>query len=165
MRGWGSCRDEVIAVEPSLNSLWSEVVVLGAEPQWWLETSSHPIKVLNFEKVRIEAASHELLVRYNAPVVAVSFDGGKGHVFHVISHFWCKRSRTPTPRHQAPCTDLLKTGMKLSDERVEKVLHQAGIKPDTLNFAHSQSAATSTELVAQLCVRAVTHQKSVGLKL
>jgi hypothetical protein len=55
--------------------------------------------------------------------------------------------------------------MKLSDERVEKVLHQAGIKPDTLNFAHSQSAATSTELVAQLCVRAVTHQKSVGLKL
>lgn len=160
-----STSDEVIAVEPSLNSLWSEVVVLGAEPQWWLESSSHPIEILNFEKVRIEAASHELLVRYNAPVVAVSFDWGKGHVFHVISHFWCKRSRTPTPRHQAPCTDFLKTGMKLSDEGVEKVLHQAGINPYTLNFAQIQSAATSTELVAQLCVRAVKHQKSVALKL
>jgi len=29
--------NEVISVEPNLNSLWSEVVVLGADPQWWLE--------------------------------------------------------------------------------------------------------------------------------
>lgn len=154
--GWNqrTTGDEVISVEPNLNSLWSEVVVLGAEPQWWLEASSHPIEVLNSEKVRIEAASHDLLVRYNAPVVAVSFDWGKGHVFHVISHFWCKRSRTPTARYLAPCTDFLKAGMKLSDEGIEKVLRQANIKPDTLNFAQMQTAATSTELVAQLCVRA-----------
>ncbi|MGK7876112.1 MAG: hypothetical protein AB4426_23295 [Xenococcaceae cyanobacterium] len=150
--------DEVISVEPSLNSLWSEVVVLGADPQWWLETSSHPIEVLNSEKVRIEAASHDLLARHNAPVVAVSFDWGKGYVFHVISHFWCKRSRAPTPRHQGPCTDFLKAGMKLSDEGVEKVLRQTNIQPNTLNFAQLQSAATSTELVAQLCVRAFKNR-------
>jgi hypothetical protein len=78
--------DEVISVEPSLNSLWSDVVVLGADPQWWLEGSSHPISILNPEKVAIEAASHDLLSRHSAPVVAVSFDWGKGHVFHVISH-------------------------------------------------------------------------------
>lgn len=147
--------DEVISVEASLNSLWSEVVVLGADPQWWLEGSSHPIEILNFEKVQIEAASHDLLARYNAPIVAVSFDWGKGHVFHVISHFWCKRSRTPTARHQGPCTDFLKAGMKLSDEGIEKVLHQAGIQPNSLNFAQIQTAATSTELIAQLCVRAI----------
>ncbi|NES82125.1 MAG: hypothetical protein F6K10_12380 [Moorea sp. SIO2B7] len=146
--------DEVIAVEPNLNSLWSEVVILGAEPQWWLENSSHPIEVTNPEKVTIEAASHELLAKHNAPVVAVSFDWGKGYVFHVISHFWCKRSRALTLRHQGPCTDFLKAGMKLSDEGVEKVLNQAKIKANTLNFAQLQSAATSTELVAQLCVRA-----------
>ncbi|MEM6404815.1 MAG: hypothetical protein AAF757_32090, partial [Cyanobacteria bacterium P01_D01_bin.116] len=86
------------------NSLWSEVVVLGADPQWWLETSSYPIEILNPDKVKIEAASHDLLQSYNAPVVAVSFDWGKGHVFHVISHFWCKRTRALTPRHQAPLT-------------------------------------------------------------
>jgi len=155
--------DEVISVEPSLNSLWSDVVVLGADPQWWLEGSSHPIEVLSPDKVAIEAASHDLLSRHSAPVVAVSFDWGKGHVFHVISHFWCKRSRTPTQRHQGPCTDFLKAGMKLSDDSIDKVLaitpkgellRIAQIKADTLNFAQLQSAVTSTELIAQLCIRA-----------
>ncbi|MBW4518762.1 MAG: hypothetical protein KME16_03405 [Scytolyngbya sp. HA4215-MV1] len=146
--------DEVISVEPSLNSLWSDVVVLGADPQWWLEGSSHPIAILNPDKVAIEAASHDLLSRHSAPVVAVSFDWGKGHVFHVISHFWCKRSRTPTQRHQGPCTDFLKAGMKLSDDSIDKVLEIAQIAADTLNFAQLQSAVTSTELIAQLCIRA-----------
>jgi hypothetical protein len=146
--------DEVISVEPSLNSLWSDVVVLGADPQWWLEGSSHPIAILNSDKVAIEAASHDLLSRHSAPVVAVSFDWGKGHVFHVISHFWCKRSRTPTQRHQGPCTDFLKAGMKLSDDSIDKVLAIAQITSDTLNFAQLQSAVTSTELIAQLCIRA-----------
>lgn len=146
--------DEVISVEPSLNSLWSDVVVLGTDPQWWLEGSSHPIAILNPDKVVIEAGSHDLLSRHSAPVVAVSFDWGKGHVFHVISHFWCKRSRTPTQRHQGPCTDFLKAGMKLSDDSIDKVLEIAQIAADTLNFAQLQSAVTSTELIAQLCIRA-----------
>ncbi|MDJ0615218.1 MAG: hypothetical protein QNJ63_00500 [Calothrix sp. MO_192.B10] len=147
--------DEVISVEASLNSLWSDVVVLGADPQWWLEGSSHPIEVLNPDKVRIEASSHDLLQRYDAPVVAVSFDWGGGHVFHVISHFWCKRSRTLTPRHRNPCTDFLEAGMKLSEDGIQRVLSKGGIKADTLNFAQIQSAATATELIAQLCVKAV----------
>ena len=161
MVGWNqrSTGDEVVSVEASLNSLWSEVVVLGADPQWWLEGSSHPIEVLNSEKVIIEAASHDLLARYSAPTIAVSFDWGRGHVFHVISHFWCKRSRTPTERHKGPCTDFLKAGMKLSDEGIEKVFGRSQVQPDTLNFAQLQSAATSTELVAQLCVRALKNAK------
>jgi hypothetical protein len=154
--GWNnrSTGDEVISVEPSLESLWSEVMVLGAQPQWWLEGSSHPIHILNPDLVKIEAASHELLARYDAPVVAVSFPWGQGQVYHTISHFYCKRSRTPTARHEGPCTDFLKAGMRLSDEGIERVLQTAGIQPETLNFAQMQSAATSTELVAQLCVQA-----------
>jgi hypothetical protein len=146
--------DEVVSVEPSLDSLWSEVVVLGADPQWWLEGSSYPIEVLDPEKVRIEAASHDLLARYAAPVVAVRFGWGKGQVFHTISHFWHKRSRTPGERYRGPCTDFMKAGMRLSDEGIEDVLRKAAIKPDTLNFAMLQSAATATELVAQLYVHA-----------
>lgn len=152
-----STKDEVISVEANLNSLWSEVVVLGADPQWWLETSSHPIEILNHEKVQIEAASHDLLKNYNAPIVAVSFDWGKGHVFHVISHFWCKRTRVLTPRHQAPCTDFLEAGMKLSQEGIEKVLRETNIRANTLNFAQIQSAATATELIAQLCIKAIAQ--------
>jgi len=33
--------EEVISVEPGLNSLWADVVVLGADPQWWLEGITH----------------------------------------------------------------------------------------------------------------------------
>ena len=148
--------DEVISVEASLNSLWSEVVVLGADPQWWLETSSHPIEILN-PKVTIEAASHDLLVRHKAPVVAVSFDWEKGHVFHVISHFWCKRSRALTKRHQGVCTDFMEAGMRLTDDGIKRVLSETNIKADTLNFAQLQSAATATELVVQLCVDAIKN--------
>ncbi|MEW6729796.1 MAG: hypothetical protein AB1489_00530 [Acidobacteriota bacterium] len=149
-----STGDEVISVEPNLDSFWSETVVLGADPQWWL-WGSYPIEVLNREKVSIEAASHNLLVRYNAPVVAVRFDWGKGQVFHVISHFWAKRSGTPTVRHTGPCTDFLKVGMRLSDKGIEKVLNEAKIEPSSVNFAMIQSAATAMELIAQLCVRAM----------
>lgn len=147
-------KDEVISVEPSLNSLWSEVVVLGADPQWWLEASSHPIEILS-SRVTIEAASHDLLVRHKAPVVAVSFDWEKGHVFHVISHFWSKRSRALTKRHQGVCTDFMEAGMRLTDDGINTVLSKTNIKPDTLNFAQLQSAATATELVVQLCVDAI----------
>lgn len=153
----GSSWDEVISVEPYLDSLWSEVAVLGADPQWWLESGSYPIEVMDPQKVKIEAASHELLVRYGAPAVAVRFAWGKGQVFHVMSHFWHKRSRTPTSRHQGPGVDFLRVGMRLSDEGIEEVLRQAKVKPEEVNFATLQSCATATELIAQLCARAQTQ--------
>ena len=155
----GHTGDEVISVEPGLESLWDEVVVLGADPQWWIEGSSHPIDVVDPDRVRIEAASHDLLRRYKAPAVGVSFDWERGHVFHVISHFWCKRSRTPTARHSGSSLDFLKAGMRLSDDGIAKIFEQARIEPASLNFAQIQSAATATELVAQLCVRAIRNSR------
>ncbi len=153
----GRTGDEVISVEPVLDSLWDEVVVSGADPQWWIEGSSHPIEVLDAGRVRIEAASHDLLRRYRTPAVGVSFDWERGHVFHVISHFWCKHSRAPSARHRGPSLDFLKAGMRLSDEGIAQVFRQARVEPASLNFAQMQSAATATELVAQLCIRAVRN--------
>jgi hypothetical protein len=146
--------DEVVSVEPAMESLWSEVVVLGADPQWWIEGSSYPIEVLDGTRVRVEAASHDLLVRHQAPVVAVDFAWERGRVFHIISHFWHKRSRTPAARYQGPGVDFLRAGMRLSEAGIARVLEEGGAKEDTVNFAALQSAATATELVAQLCVRA-----------
>ncbi len=148
---------EIISVEPGLESLWSDIVVLGADPQWWL-WGSYPIEILDRETVRIEAASHDLLVRYDAPVVAVRFAWGRGHVFHVISHFWAKSSATPTTRHTGPCTDFLRAGMRLSEAGIEKVMWDSRVTPDEVNFATIQSAVTATELIAQLCVGAMRAQ-------
>lgn len=149
-----SSSDEIIGVEPDTDSLWNDVVVLGAEPQWWL-WGSYPIEVLDTQKVKVEAASHDLLKKFGSPVVAASFDWGEGHVFHVISHFWAKRSNSPTVRHAKPYPDFLKAGMKLSEAGIERVMKKSGVKADAINFATIQSAATATELVAQLCVMGV----------
>jgi hypothetical protein len=45
--------------------------------------------------------------------------------------------------------------MRLSDESIERVLGAARVKSRDFNFATLQSAATSTELVAQLCIEAM----------
>jgi hypothetical protein len=149
-----STGEEIVGVEPGLNSLWSNVVVLGADPQWWL-WGSYPIQVVDSGRVKIEAASHELLRRYDAPVVAVRFDWERGHVFHVISHFWAKRSAAPTVRHDSSYVDFLHAGMKLSDYAIERVIKRSRVATNEVNFAMLQSAVTATELVAGLCIQAL----------
>lgn len=144
--------EEVIAVEPDLNSVWEDVVVLGADPQWWL-WCSYPIEVLDTDQVRVEAASHELMVRYDEPAVAISFDWGKGSVYHVISHFWAKKSGTPTLTHQGPFEDFLRKGMNLSESGIARVIDQNKRACKEINFAMVQSAATALELAAKLCIR------------
>jgi hypothetical protein len=148
-----STGEMVVSVEPFLDSLWSEVVVLGADPQWWL-WGSHTIEIVNPQQVKIEAASHDMLARFGSPVVAVQFPWGRGNVFHVIAHFWAKKSGTPVIRHIGPCTDFLTAGMRLSEAGIEKVLREANVNPTDVNFGMLQSAVTATELVAQLCIRA-----------
>ena len=157
-----STRDEVVAVEANLDSLWAHVVVPGADPQWWLEASSYPIEVLDEGRVRVESASCEMLDRYNAPAVGVRFAWGAGHVFHVVSHFWLKRTRVRDGRYATPCDDFLRRGMRLSEDGIAQVLEAAKVRPDTMTFATLQTAATSTELVAQLCVRAFAPRVGDG---
>ena len=146
--------NEVVGVEADNSSVWAETVFPGIDPQWWLEGGSHPITIDDPARVRVEAVSHELHVRYQAAPVAVSFDWGEGHVFHVISHFWLKQTRVPDNRYRRPCTEFLRTAMRLSDLAIEDVLKEAKVKPDEVNLASCQSAVTSVELVAGLCVRA-----------
>jgi hypothetical protein len=155
---------EVVAVEPACDSLWEDAAVPGADPQWWL-WGSYPIEILNFERVRVEAASHELLRRFDAPAVSVRFDWHAGHVYHIISHFWVKYTRTPKARYRGPCSDYMKVGLRLSDDSVVKVLDKANLKADDLNFAELQSAATATELTAQLCIEAMKVAKAPSRKV
>ncbi|MCA9670287.1 MAG: hypothetical protein KC503_32050 [Myxococcales bacterium] len=152
--GWDrqrSTRDEVVSVEPARDSLWREIVVPGVLPQWWLEGGSHAIAVHD-ARVRIEAASHDMLARYDAPVVAASFLWGEGRVFHAISHFWLKRTRNQHERHGEPGERFLHEALGLSPDGVAKALGCAG---GEVSYGALQSAVTASELVAQLCIAAV----------
>jgi len=71
------------------------------DPQWWLEASSYPIRILDPSRVQVLITSRELGVRYGEEPVAVRFGWGEGEVFHMISHYYLQRTETRTIRHKA----------------------------------------------------------------
>ncbi|MEM9068800.1 MAG: hypothetical protein AAGE52_09850 [Myxococcota bacterium] len=146
-------KDEVVAVEATQGSLWDEIVVLGADPQWWLEGSSYPVVIEDSDRVRVEAASHEMLAQYDSPIVAVSFPWHAGAVFHLVSHFWLKRTRNVGGRYAGPAAEFMRTGLGLDEAAIAELTR--GSAADGVNFASLQSAATSAELVARLCAEGV----------
>ncbi len=99
--------DEVVRVEilakddPYLNSLMGP----DDDPQWWLEGSSYPIRVLNPDAVKILVSSKEIEQKYGESPVLVSFDYGEGKIYHMISHFYLQRSETRTERQRKSGAD------------------------------------------------------------
>lgn len=69
-----------------------------AAPVWWLEGSSYPIEILDKKKVKVLVRSEELKRRYKHDPVIISFEYGKGVVYHMISHFYLQRSETRTKK-------------------------------------------------------------------
>ena len=84
-----STGDDVVGIEVvDSDSPYLQGVLDGADdPQWWLEGSSYPIRVLDPERVRVLIRSGELGEKYGECAVAVVFEFGKGEVFHMISHY------------------------------------------------------------------------------
>ena len=72
----------------------------AADPRWWLEGSSYPIRILDKEQVRVLITSRELGEKYGEEPVAVLFNFGKGDVFHMISHYFLQWPKFRNARHQ-----------------------------------------------------------------
>lgn len=97
-------RDEVVRIEllERDDPLLGTVLDASDDPQWWLESSSYPIRVLDKEQVKILIQSKEIEQRHGEAPVLVSFPYGEGVVYHMISHFYLQRTETRTARHAAP---------------------------------------------------------------
>jgi hypothetical protein len=101
--------DEVVRVEileaddPFLKSLLGP----GDDPQWWLEGSSYPIRILDEKNVRVLVKSKEIHDKYGESPVFLTFDYKEGRIYHMISHFYLQRSETRTKRQKASATDYL----------------------------------------------------------
>jgi len=95
--------DEVVRVEIHRKDdpLLATLIGPDDDPQWWLEGSSYPIRVLNPEAVDVIISSKELGRKYGEPAVFVTFEVGKGRVYHMISHFYLQRTETRTARHSS----------------------------------------------------------------
>lgn len=145
--------DDVVGIEvrerenPFLRGVLDE----GGDPQWWLERSSHPIRVLDPERVRVLIASRELGERYGEPAVAVIFRHGEGEVFHMISHYYLQRTELRSARHAQPASAFAaEQGVSLSGDELRQM---AG-----LTLSDVESAASSARLFAN-----VLHAKKLAM--
>jgi hypothetical protein len=95
--------DEVVRIElkdPS-NPFLKGMFHKGADPLWWLEGSSYPIRILDTARVEVLIASKELQGRHGDAPVAIKFACGAGEVLHMISHYYLQRAELRTDRHKA----------------------------------------------------------------
>ena len=140
--------DEVVRVEvlntddPFLKS----IIGPGDDPQWWLEGSSYPIRVLDKEKVEVLVTSKDIKDRYGEAPVFVSFEHGEGKIYHMISHFYLQRSETRTARHSASAEAYL-SEKEIPAELKEKY---AKMKINESNLGEVESAYTSSAMMQKV---------------
>ena len=140
-----STGDEVVRIEVvEADSPYLAGVLDGEnDPQWWLEGSSYPIRVLDAEQVRVLIRSRELGERYGEEAVAVVFPYGKGEVFHMISHYYLQRTELRNARHEQAAASYA------SEKGVSVDFETAKMMAD-LNLGDVESAESSTRMVANL---------------
>ena len=141
--------DEVVRVEilaeedPFLQSL----IGPNDDPQWWLEGSSYPIEILNHKEVDILIKSKEIEKKYGESAVFVTFDYGKGKIYHMISHFYLQRAETRTARHAKSGAEYANEKLNMDQYRKEKYMNM-GI--DDANLSDVEAAYSSSSIMNKI---------------
>jgi hypothetical protein len=94
-----STGDEVVPVTVDRaddNLMTKMLLTRSSKPQWWLEGSSYPIRIVDPARVEVLAHSKKLEQRYGASPVVVRFRWEDGQVIHVVSHFY-RQAQTEGP--------------------------------------------------------------------
>jgi hypothetical protein len=136
--------DTVVRVEVSDhdNPFLTGVMDGSDDPQWWLEGSSYPIRILDRDRVTVLIRSRELGERWGESPVAITFRWGEGEVFHMISHYYLQRTEFRTARH---------TGSAFAYGS-EKGVDMAAVAPmaDGLSLGDVESAASSARVLVNV---------------
>jgi hypothetical protein len=133
--------DDVVRIEVRQhdNPFLTGVMDGRDDPQWWLEGSSYPIRVLS-PAVSVLITSRELEENCGEAAVAVTFPWGKGEVFHMISHYYLQRTELRTARHSAGADAYA----------AEKFLKLPAEMVDGLALGDVESTSTSARMLANL---------------
>jgi hypothetical protein len=137
--------DEVVRVEILAKDDPYLATLLGPEddPQWWLEGSSYPIRVLKPNDVEVLVVSKEIQARYGESPVLVAFEYGEGKIYHMISHFYLQRTETRTDRHRRSSMEYMKE-KKMSPALRAKYEAMGG---NDSSLAEVESAYSSSSLM------------------
>jgi hypothetical protein len=156
-------KDDVVRVEvldgddPFLKS------ILGPDddPQWWLEGSSYPIRILDKERVKVLIKSRELGEKYGESPVFITFDHGEGRVYHMISHFYLQRSETRSQRQSSPSSNFMKEkGIRQKDMR-----KYAEMGSDEISLGEVESAYVSSGMTTQVLLKKVRQREALKRKI
>jgi hypothetical protein len=149
--------DEVVRIDvletddPFLKSVLDE----QDDPQWWLEGSSYPVRILDQEKVKVLITSKDIEERYGEAPVFITFEYGQGKIYHMISHFYLQRTETRTTRHAAPSAEYLKQ-KGISKDLMDKY-QQMGT--DDLDTGSVESAYTSQTMITSVLLSKRKHDR------
>jgi len=141
--------DEVVRVkiltenDPFLQSLLGP----NDDPQWWLEESSFPIRIINKKKVEVLVKSQELEDKYGESPVFVSFDYGKGKVYHMISHFYLQRAETRSSRHEKGGAEYTNEKLMMDEYRTEKY---KSMEINKANLSDVEAAYSSSTIINKI---------------
>jgi len=147
--------DEVVRIEllDREDPMLKTVLDANDDPQWWLEASSYPIRVLDQQRVKVLIRSKEIEQQHGESPVLVTFDYGEGTVYHMISHFYLQRTETRTARHTAPSMTYV----------AEKGVDQAGmwkyreLGAEELTTGQLESALASNTIILGVLLRHQTR--------
>jgi len=125
-----------------------------ADPQWWLESSSYPIEIIDRQNVRVLIKSDEMNRKYKSYAILVTFDCGRGNVVHMVSHFYLQRSETRDERHK------LSSEQFAMDMNASAIVLRKARKMGYLNYAQVQSTATSSAFIYNQLVNRLKNTSS-----
>ena len=128
------------------------VMDVDDDPQWWLEGSSYPIRILDAEKVRVLISSKELGEKYGENPVAVVFKFGDGEVFHMISHYYLQRSDLRSERHEMSAADYASAKNVPMTEAMRN-------EADSLKYGLVEAAGSSARLMANVIAEKKTYYR------
>ncbi len=145
--------DEVVRIEllDKEDTVLTGFIDEKADPVWWLEGSSYPIRVLNHDKVKILVQSKELKEKYDEEAVIIRFDHGRGTVYHMISHFYLQRSETRDAKHKFKASEY--ANMKGASTATMAEWATAESEEIDLDYGTVQSANTSAEFLSRIILK------------
>jgi hypothetical protein len=145
--------DDVVEVqvkESSGSNLLKHLHLANANPKWWLEGSSYPIRVLAPDKVEVLVESREMKKKYGAAPVAVMFRYGDGKVLHIASHFYLQRNQVRSVAEAKKGGAYLKEDAKLSKKAAEALANDEDVK--NAQAGDLQSAYAAQQMTSNLVI-------------
>lgn len=129
------------------------------ENLWYLAGGSHPIRVLDREKVKVLIRSEEMINRHGGDAILVRFDWGEGCVYHMISHFSLNMGPN-RPKHASNMSYDSYAKMKGASDDTLNEMRKMEQMPE-MNYANLQSATTNTEFVMRSAIKQQKKAKDI----